>query len=106
MIRKRIRACTLSFGLIGTQIVARDTVANVDVSDGRCIGKLIASDPRLVASRQYRMGVTRHRVTCCRYIIPLFRRTPRWLHTLYKRPGMQWEGTIIESCCVPTDTKS
>jgi len=39
----------------------RNTVANVDTSDSRCrcIGKIIARDLRLVASRLYRMAVTR-----------------------------------------------
>jgi len=39
----------------------RNTVANVDASDSmcRCIGKIIARDLRLVASRLYRMAVTR-----------------------------------------------
>jgi hypothetical protein len=39
----------------------RNTVANVDASDSRCrcICKIIARDLRLVASRQYRMAVTR-----------------------------------------------
>ena len=39
----------------------RNTVANVDASDSRCrcIGKIIARDVRLVASRLYRMAVTR-----------------------------------------------
>jgi len=38
-----------------------NTVANVDASDSRCrcIGKIIARDLRLVASRLYRMAVTR-----------------------------------------------
>jgi len=38
----------------------RNTVANVDTSDSRCrcIGKIIARDLRLVASRLYRMAVT------------------------------------------------
>jgi hypothetical protein len=38
----------------------RNTVANVDASDGRCrcIGKIIGRDLRLVASRLYRMAVT------------------------------------------------
>jgi hypothetical protein len=37
----------------------RNTVANVDASDSRCIGKIIARDLRLVASRLYGMAVTR-----------------------------------------------
>jgi hypothetical protein len=39
----------------------RNTVGNVDASDSRCrcIYKIIARDLRLVASRLYRMGVTR-----------------------------------------------
>ena len=39
----------------------RNTVANVDASDSRCrcIGKIIARDLRLVASRLYTMAVTR-----------------------------------------------
>jgi hypothetical protein len=42
-------------------MVIRDTVANVDASDSRCrcIGKIIARDLRLVASRLYRMAITR-----------------------------------------------
>jgi len=38
----------------------RTTVANVDASDSgcRCIGKIIARDPRIAASRLYRMAVT------------------------------------------------
>ena len=44
----------------------------MDASDSRCryIGKIIARDQRLVASRLYRMAVTRPQVTCCRYSIP------------------------------------
>jgi len=54
----------------------------VDSSDSkyRCIGKIIARDLSLVASRLYRMAVTRPGVTCRRYIIPLFRRRPPGLH--------------------------
>jgi len=39
----------------------RDTVANVDASDSRCrcIGRIIARDLRLVASRPFRMAITR-----------------------------------------------
>jgi len=39
----------------------RNTVANVDASDGRCrcIGKIIASDLSLVATQLYRIAVTR-----------------------------------------------
>jgi len=54
----------------------RNTVVNVEASDSRCISKIIARDRSLVASRLYRMSVTRPRVTCRRYIIPLFRRRP------------------------------
>jgi len=38
----------------------KNTVANVDASDTscRCIGKIIARDLRLVASRLYRLAVT------------------------------------------------
>jgi hypothetical protein len=62
-------------------------VANVDASDSRCrwIGKSIARDLRLVASRLYRMAVTRPQVTYRRYSIPLFRRRPPGLHIPYKR---------------------
>jgi hypothetical protein len=46
-------------------------VANMDLSDYRCrcIGKIIAKDLRLVASRLYQMGVTRPwtRHVPCRY---------------------------------------
>jgi len=60
-------------------------VAHVDSSDCRCrcIGKIIARDLRLVASRLYKTGVTRpwtRHVQRCRYIIPLFRCRP---------PGLQ-----------------
>ena len=66
-----------------------NTVANVDASDSRCrsVGNIIARDLRLVASRLYRMAVTRPRVTCHHYIIPLFRRRPPGLHKAYKRQG-------------------
>jgi len=37
----------------------RNTVSNVDASDSRCIGKIIARDLRLMVSRLYRMPVTR-----------------------------------------------
>jgi len=47
--------------------------------------KIIARDQWLVASRLYRVAVTRPRVTCRRYIIPLFRRRPPGLHKPYKR---------------------
>jgi len=62
-----------------------NTVANVDASDSRCIGKIIARDLRLVASRLYSMAVPRPRVTCGCYSIPLFRRRPPGLHKPYKR---------------------
>jgi len=64
----------------------------------RCIGKIIARDLSLVASRLYRMAVTRTWVTCRRYIIPLFRRRPPGLHKPYKRKGKERESmneTII-----------
>jgi hypothetical protein len=66
-----------------------NTVANVDASDSRCrcIGKIIARDLMLVASRLNRMAVTRPRVTCRRYSIPLLRRRPPGLHIPYKRQG-------------------
>jgi len=51
--------------------------------------KIIARDLRLVASRLYRMAVTRPRVTCRHYIIPLFRRRPPGLHKRYKREGKE-----------------
>jgi len=59
----------------------RDMVANVDSSEYICrrVGKIIARDLRLVASRLYGMGFTRpwtRHVRLCRYIIPLFRRRP------------------------------
>jgi len=68
-----------------------NTVANVDASDSRCrcIGKIIARDLRLVASRLSRMTVTRPRVTCRRYSIPLFRRRPPGLNKSYKRNGKE-----------------
>jgi len=56
-----------------------------------CIGKIIARDLSLVASRLYRMAVTRTWVTCRRYIIPLFRRRPPGLHKPYKRKGKERE---------------
>jgi hypothetical protein len=78
-----------AFGLIGIRMVIigirlqtwMRVILDVDV-----YGKIIARDLRLVASRLYRMAVTRPRVTCRRYIIPLFRRRPPGLHKPYKRP--------------------
>jgi len=69
----------------------RNTVANVDASDSRCrcIAKIIARDLSLVASRLYRKAVTRPRVTCRHYSIPLFRRRPPGLHKPYKRNGKE-----------------
>ena len=54
--------------------------------------KIIARDLRLVASRLYRMAVTRPWVTCRRYSIPLFRRRPPGLHKPYKRKGKKMKG--------------
>jgi hypothetical protein len=75
----------------------RNTVANVDASDSRCrcIGRIIARVLRLVASRLYRMAVTRPWVTCHRDIIPLVRRRPPVLHKPYKRIGKE----IIKQLC-------
>jgi len=44
-----------------TYCIYWNTVANVDASDSRCrcIGKIIARDVRLVASRPYRLAITR-----------------------------------------------
>ena len=86
----------------------RNTVTNVDASDSRCrcIGKIIARDLRLVASRLYRMAVTQPRVTCRRYIIPLFRRRPPGLHKPYKREENNRKESIKQSCRVRTRTKS
>jgi hypothetical protein len=50
-----------------------------------CLGKIIARDLRLVASRLYRLAVTRPRVTSRRYIILLSGRRPPGLHIPYKR---------------------
>jgi len=52
----------------------RDMVANVDSSEYICrrVGKIIAGDLRLVASRLYRMAVTlpwTHHVQPCRYTV-------------------------------------
>jgi len=86
----------------------RHMVANMDVSDSRCrwIGKIIARGLRLVASRLYRMSVTRPWVMCRRYSIHLFRRRPAGLHTLYKRKGKEWKESIIQSCHIRTHTNS
>jgi len=65
--------------------------------------KIIARDLRLVASRLYRMAVTRPRVTCRRYIIPLFRRRPPGLHKPFRRKGKE---SIKQSCRVRTGTNS
>jgi len=107
-VKATVRARTPVFGLIGIRMVIRDMVANVDASESRCrcIGKIIARDLRLVASRLYRMAVTRPWVTCRRYIIPLFRRRPPGLHKLYNREGKEREERIIQSCRVRTRTKS
>ena len=68
-------------------------VSNVDSSNSkyRCIGRIIARDLSLVASRLYRMAVTRPGVTCRRYIIPLFRGRPPGLYKPYKRNGKERE---------------
>jgi len=65
--------------------------------------KIIARDLRLVASRLYRMAVTRPRVTCRHYIIPLFRCRPPGLHKPYKRKGKE---SIKQSCRVRTRSNS
>jgi len=72
----------------------RNTVANVDASDSscRCTSMIIARDLRLGAGRLYRMAVTRPRVTCRCYIIPLFRRRPSGLHKPYKRKDRKGKG--------------
>jgi len=80
-----------AFGLIGIRMVIigirlqtwMRVIVDVDV------GKIIARDLSLVASRLYRMAVTRRRVTCRRYSIPLFRRRPPGLHKPYKRNGKE-----------------
>jgi len=75
----RVRLCK------GLDSNCRVTVAHVDSSDfrGRCVGKIIARDLRLVASRLYKKGVTRpwtRHVQPCHYIIPLCRCRPPGLH--------------------------
>jgi len=52
---------------------------------------IIARDLRQVASGLYEMAVTRPRVTCRCYSIPLFRRRPPGLHKLYKRKEKEWK---------------
>jgi len=103
-----VRICTGGFsaGCKGTYASVRphrhtcgnywNTVANVDASVSRCrsIGKIIARDLRLVASRLYRMAFTWPRVTCRHYIIPLFRRRPPGLHKPYKRKERKGKHTL------------
>ena len=68
----------------------RNTVANVDASDSRCwcICKIIARDLRLVASRLYRMAVTRPG-----HVPPLqmLRISESWNYTL----SWIWDGMTI-----------
>ena len=73
MISPGVRARTPVFGLIGIDMLIRDTVADVYGTDSRCgfIGKIFARDLRLVASRLYMMAVTRPWVMYCRYLIPI-----------------------------------
>ena len=68
---------------------------------------IVAGDLRLVASQCYGMAITRPRVTCRHYSIPLLRRRPPGLHKLYMRKGKETEGSTKQSChrCTCTNAK-
>jgi len=70
-----------AFGLMGIRMVMIGIrlQTGTRVIANRCIGNIIAKDLSVVASRLYRIAITRP-VTCRRYSIPLFRRRPPGLH--------------------------
>jgi hypothetical protein len=54
--------------------------------DGGYTSKIFDTNQSVVLGDQYKLALTRHRVTCRRYIIPLFRRRPAGLRKpVYKR---------------------
>jgi hypothetical protein len=107
-----VKACTPALDYVGLRTVIEwIMVAHVDSSDCRCrcIGKIIARDLRLVASRLYKTGVTRswtRHVQPCRYIIPLFRRRPPGLPKpvyVKRRKGKQGmkQSSYVRNCTNP-----
>jgi len=71
----------------------------MDANDSRCrcMCKIVARDLRLVANQLYRMAVTMPQVTCCHYIIPLFRPRPPGLHKPYKQIGRKGKEALYNN---------
>ena len=101
-----VRARTPVFGLIGVRMVIGDTVANVDASDVRCryIGKNIARDLTLVASRLCRMANTQPASRAAVTLSPSV--GADHLGCINRTTEKKREESIIQSCRVRTHTKS
>ena len=94
-----------AFSLIGIHMVIRgiwlQTWTRLIVH--RCIGRIVASDPSLVASRLYRMAVTRPQSRVAVTLSPSL--GADLLGCINRTREKERKESIIHSCCVRTRTK-